>query len=182
MGWVQGRPRGRFGLPAALIWLAFIVFPLIDAVTNEGPVVGHVLAIVGAALFVAGARPALSAAGSEAEVLRPAVGLDPDVEAVLAWAVREGATNVIRHSGAQTCLVRITAGLPKRRSRWSMTGVGRGQRTGRLTPGTSAWGPATAFPVWANGPRHCAGGWRPGLASTVVLGWRSACRSQAARA
>lgn len=53
MGWVQGRPRGRFGLPAALIWLAFIVFPLIDAVTNKGPVVGHVLAIVGAALFVA---------------------------------------------------------------------------------------------------------------------------------
>jgi hypothetical protein len=53
MGWVQGRPRGRFGLPAGLIWLAFIVFPLIDAVTNKGPVVGHVLAIVGAALFVA---------------------------------------------------------------------------------------------------------------------------------
>jgi two-component system sensor histidine kinase DesK len=51
--WLQGRPRGRFGLPAALIWLAFIVFPLIDAVTNPGPVVGHVLAIAGAALFVA---------------------------------------------------------------------------------------------------------------------------------
>ncbi|MEO6859086.1 MAG: sensor histidine kinase [Solirubrobacteraceae bacterium] len=310
MGWVQGRPRGRFGLPAALIWLAFIVFPLIDAVTNKGAAVGHVLAIVGAALFVAGyvwlvlhafgprqtsltravcvgliliailltlldrpgwgflftycaactavivaprhsfpavatltalaaaccaiggggaggafgygastigigllmvlmrdlrirnaellearaelarsavaqererfardlhdllghtlsvialkaelagklipdspqravtevgevetvarqalgevrlavsgyrqptldrevagARPALSAAGIEADVVRPAVVLDADVEAVLAWAVREGATNVIRHSGARTCMVRVTAGL-----------------------------------------------------------------------
>jgi two-component system sensor histidine kinase DesK len=50
--WVDGPPRGRFGPAAALVWLAFIVFPLIDAVTNKGPVVGHVLAIVGAALFV----------------------------------------------------------------------------------------------------------------------------------
>jgi two-component system sensor histidine kinase DesK len=308
--WIQGRPRGRFGLPAALIWLAFIVFPLIDAVTNRGPVVGHVLAIVGAAVFVAayvwlvlhafgarqtrltqgvavvlvviavlltvldrpawgflftycaacaavivpprysfpavvgltalaavccliggggaggafgygastigigllmvlmrdlrmrnaelmearaelaraavaeererfardlhdllghtlsvialkaelagklistsperaarevrevedvarqalgevrlavsgyrqptldgelgGARLALSAAGIEAEVVHPSVTLTPDVEAVLAWAVREGATNVIRHSGASRCTVRVAAGL-----------------------------------------------------------------------
>jgi len=35
----------------------------------------------------------------------------PEVEAVLAWAVREGATNVIRHSAARRCWVRVTAGL-----------------------------------------------------------------------
>jgi two-component system sensor histidine kinase DesK len=58
-----------------------------------------------------GARVALSAAGIEAEVLRPAVPLDPAVEAVLAWTVREGATNVIRHSHAERCLLRVTAGL-----------------------------------------------------------------------
>jgi two-component system sensor histidine kinase DesK len=29
----------------------------------------------------------------------------------LAWAVREGATNVIRHSGASRCQVRVLAGL-----------------------------------------------------------------------
>jgi two-component system sensor histidine kinase DesK len=29
----------------------------------------------------------------------------------LAWAVREGATNVIRHSGARHCTLRITASL-----------------------------------------------------------------------
>ena len=58
-----------------------------------------------------GARVALSAAGIEAEVVRPAVTLDPAVEAVLAWTVREGATNVIRHSRAERCSVRITAGL-----------------------------------------------------------------------
>jgi two-component system sensor histidine kinase DesK len=33
------------------------------------------------------------------------------VEAVLAWTVREGATNVIRHSRASRCTIRVTAGL-----------------------------------------------------------------------
>jgi two-component system, NarL family, sensor histidine kinase DesK len=54
---------------------------------------------------------ALSAAGIEAEFARAPVTLDPDVEAVLAWAVREGATNVIRHSGARHCSVTVKAGL-----------------------------------------------------------------------
>jgi two-component system sensor histidine kinase DesK len=58
-----------------------------------------------------GARVALSAAGIEAEFDRAPVTLDPDVEAVLAWAVREGATNVIRHSGARHCFVTVKAGL-----------------------------------------------------------------------
>ena len=58
-----------------------------------------------------GALVALAAAGIEAQVERARAQLDPDVEAVLAWAVREGATNVIRHSGARSCRVRITAGL-----------------------------------------------------------------------
>jgi two-component system, NarL family, sensor histidine kinase DesK len=56
-----------------------------------------------------GARVALSAAGIEASFDHTAVGLDPEVEAVLAWAVREGATNVIRHSGARRCEVRVRA-------------------------------------------------------------------------
>jgi two-component system sensor histidine kinase DesK len=58
-----------------------------------------------------GARVALSAAGIIAEFERSPVTLDSDVEAVLAWAVREGATNVIRHSGASRCQVRVLAGL-----------------------------------------------------------------------
>ena len=58
-----------------------------------------------------GARVALSAAGIAAEVERAPVTLDPEVEAVLAWTVREGATNVIRHSGARHCSVTVRAGL-----------------------------------------------------------------------
>ena len=57
-----------------------------------------------------GARIALSAAAIIVEFERTSVTLDPEVEAVLAWAVREGATNVIRHSGASHCQVRVLTG------------------------------------------------------------------------
>ena len=56
-----------------------------------------------------GARVALSAAGIDASIDREPVSLDPEVEAVLAWTVREGATNVIRHSGAHRCSVTVRA-------------------------------------------------------------------------
>ena len=58
-----------------------------------------------------GARTALSAAGIDADFERSPVSLDPEIEAVLAWTVREGATNVIRHSGARHCRVKVRAGL-----------------------------------------------------------------------
>ena len=60
---------------------------------------------------LAGARMALEAAGIEARFDHPEVSLPPAVEAVLAWTVREGATNVIRHSGAQHATIRIDPGL-----------------------------------------------------------------------
>jgi len=60
---------------------------------------------------LAGARMALSAAGIEADVQESRAALEPTVEAVLAWAVREGATNVIRHSGASRCTLKITSSL-----------------------------------------------------------------------
>jgi two-component system sensor histidine kinase DesK len=58
-----------------------------------------------------GAEAALGAAGIDAEVTRAAVSFSPEVETVLAWAVREGTTNVIRHSGARRCAIRVHAGL-----------------------------------------------------------------------
>jgi two-component system, NarL family, sensor histidine kinase DesK len=58
-----------------------------------------------------GARMALSAAGIRAEVVHAPAALDPPVEGVLAWAVREGATNVIRHSGAHHCQLTISSSL-----------------------------------------------------------------------
>jgi two-component system sensor histidine kinase DesK len=62
-----------------------------------------------------GARTALAAAGIVAEIEHASEQtsevLSPEVEAVLAWSVREGATNVIRHSGAQHCEVRVHADI-----------------------------------------------------------------------
>ncbi|HEY1539758.1 MAG TPA: histidine kinase [Solirubrobacteraceae bacterium] len=60
---------------------------------------------------LSGARMALQAAGIEAELEGTDVTLDPEVEAVLAWAVREGTTNVIRHSGARNCRIEVHPGL-----------------------------------------------------------------------
>jgi two-component system, NarL family, sensor histidine kinase DesK len=57
-----------------------------------------------------GARMALAAAGIIAQIEHATESLSPEVEAVLAWAVREGATNVIRHSGARHCEVRLHGG------------------------------------------------------------------------
>ncbi|MEV0620589.1 sensor histidine kinase [Nonomuraea sp. NPDC050404] len=53
-----------------------------------------------------GARRALGTAGVRLEV----VAVDPlpaDIEPVLAWVVREAATNVARHSGARHCRIRL---------------------------------------------------------------------------
>jgi two-component system, NarL family, sensor histidine kinase DesK len=56
---------------------------------------------------LAGARTALDAAGIETTIERPAVELPAEVEAALAWTVREAATNVIRHSGAKHSTIRL---------------------------------------------------------------------------
>jgi two-component system sensor histidine kinase DesK len=54
-----------------------------------------------------GARTALDAAGITTTIERPAVDLPAEVEAALAWTVREAATNVIRHSGATHSTIRL---------------------------------------------------------------------------
>jgi two-component system sensor histidine kinase DesK len=56
-----------------------------------------------------GARQLLEAAGVEYMVEQTTPDLPPAIDAVLAWTVREGVTNVIRHSRAQQCLIRLTS-------------------------------------------------------------------------
>jgi two-component system, NarL family, sensor histidine kinase DesK len=84
---------------------------------------------------LAGARMALSAAGIDAAVQETPVPLEPTVEAVLAWTVREGATNVIRHSGAQHCTLRITASLTDAGVEVIDDGVGDGEPLGAAARG-----------------------------------------------
>lgn len=54
---------------------------------------------------LAGAQAALAAAGIECQIEQAGGALTAATEAVLAWTVREGATNVIRHSKARRCSV-----------------------------------------------------------------------------
>jgi two-component system sensor histidine kinase DesK len=55
-----------------------------------------------------GARQLFEAAGIEWAIEQQGERLPSAVDAVLAWAVREGVTNVIRHSRALSCQIRIT--------------------------------------------------------------------------
>ncbi len=57
---------------------------------------------------LAGARAALDAAGIDCEIVNRAGQLDPEIEATLGWVVREGVTNVIRHSGGHACSIHVT--------------------------------------------------------------------------
>lgn len=58
---------------------------------------------------IAAARHMLAAAGMESRVHAPAsIELPPATDALLAWTVREGATNVVRHSGARTVTITVS--------------------------------------------------------------------------
>src|SRR3954470_406479 len=54
-----------------------------------------------------GARRALDAAGIVTTVDRSGVTPTGTANELLAWVVREGATNVLRHSGASTCQIAL---------------------------------------------------------------------------
>jgi two-component system sensor histidine kinase DesK len=58
------------------------------------------------------ARSALESAGiaphDDPELTLLSGTFDPDAEAALAWCLREAVTNVIRHSGAKNCFIRLS--------------------------------------------------------------------------
>jgi two-component system sensor histidine kinase DesK len=85
------------------------------------------------AIEIITARTALEAAAIRLDD-DPAVTLrsgtfDPDAEAALAWCLREAVTNVIRHSGAKSCRVRLTQQAGEISLEVSDTGRGFGGRT-----------------------------------------------------
>ncbi|MFC1442522.1 histidine kinase [Streptacidiphilus sp. N1-10] len=64
------------------------------------------------AVEIAAARTALTAADIQTDtdpaIADPHPGLGPDEEGALGWALREAVTNVVRHSGALHCTVRLS--------------------------------------------------------------------------
>lgn len=83
----------------------------IAAAAREGlaEVRAAVSGMTGASLAreIAGSHAALAAAGIACEVEGDAEAIDPGTSAVLAMALREAVTNVIRHSGARICRVAL---------------------------------------------------------------------------
>ena len=53
------------------------------------------------------ARSALTAAGVTTRIDAPAAPLPPAAAELLAWTVREGTTNIVRHAGARSAVIRV---------------------------------------------------------------------------
>ena len=91
------------------------------------------------AIEVITAQNALEAAGigldDDAELTLRSGTFDPDAEAVLAWCLREAVTNVIRHSRARHCRIRLAdqgRAVPRgHRRRPRLRGPGPGQPQGQ---------------------------------------------------
>ena len=56
---------------------------------------------------LAGAQEVLRSAGMSCRVTGDPAGLPADVQAALGWVVREGTTNIIRHSDATACTIEL---------------------------------------------------------------------------
>ncbi len=83
-----------------------------------------------------GVRQALDAAGVETrvEVLTPPAS--PASATLLAWAIREGGTNVLRHSGARHATIRVGSDAGLAFAEIVDDGVGRPSGGAAATPGT----------------------------------------------
>ncbi|WP_435241080.1 sensor histidine kinase [Streptomyces cucumeris] len=83
----------------------------------------------------------LDASGIEADLRRSGPPLPPQTEALLGWVVREGVTNVVRHSGARRCAIDIRGGTDRVRLEITDDGRGAGSGTsGARTPAAPAAG------------------------------------------
>ena len=104
---------------------------------------------------LAGVRAALEAAGARCVIEARTDDLSPAARTLLAWAVREGATNVLKHSTATRCEIVIDGGVLEMRN------------DGVPAPATSGLGAHRARPAARPGGAGCAGwpsAWRPQVA------------------
>jgi len=76
---------------------------------------------------LAAARHMLAAAGMDCEVHAPeSLELPPATDALLAWTVREGTTNVVRHSGARSVTITVSVTADEVSAEIADDGVGPG--------------------------------------------------------
>ncbi|MDA0633006.1 histidine kinase [Nonomuraea sp. MCN248] len=98
---------------------------------------------------LARARAVLEAAGTRCVVEARTAELTPDARALLAWVVREGATNVLKHSSASRCSITLAGGVLEMRNdgvHGAAGGAGSGLR-GLAERMAAAGGAFSAGPV-----------------------------------
>lgn len=85
---------------------------------------------VGLASELASAQSAMRAAGIQSSLPSAAAEVPERLRELFAWAVREGTTNVIRHSGAGSCEITLTARTVRIRDDGRGPGAGDGVSAG----------------------------------------------------
>jgi two-component system, NarL family, sensor histidine kinase DesK len=91
---------------------------------------------------LAAARQMLAAAGMDCQVHAPAsFDLAPEAEGLLAWTVREGATNVVRHSGARAVTITVAVAADAVTAEVADDGVGPGLGAGQHGTASHGSGP-----------------------------------------
>jgi two-component system, NarL family, sensor histidine kinase DesK len=100
---------------------------------------------------LAAARRMLASAGIDCRVDAPtSYDLPPDVDALLAWTVREASTNIVRHSGARHA--RITVTVTGTTASAELADDGAGPPTARSTSAADAGHSAIRDPATAADP------------------------------
>ena len=99
---------------------------------------------------LARAREALRAAEIDADLPNSTDEVPSELRELFAWTVREGVTNVIRHSGAPRCTVRLGAAEVEVRD----DGAGPARRDARRHTGSTgcASAPPPPGPCWSPAP------------------------------
>ena len=112
------------------------------------------------------ARSALTASDIELLVQESGPPLPPQTEALLGWVVREGVTNVVRHSGASRATIELRTADGRARLTITDDGAGPAPPTLRCpagwAPGCAAWASASPRPAARSPralPRAAASGW-----------------------
>jgi two-component system, NarL family, sensor histidine kinase DesK len=77
------------------------------------------------------ARELLAAAGIDARIDSMPAALPPAADGLLGWAVREGVTNVVRHSRARSCTIRLARRADLATAEIVDDGSGNGGGTGK---------------------------------------------------
>jgi two-component system sensor histidine kinase DesK len=93
---------------------------------------------VSLAAELAGARSVLASAGAQCRVIGETAALPEGVQVTLGWVVREGVTNILRHSAARMCsleLRRVDGGLV-----FTVDNDGVSSPSGSVTPGSGLRG------------------------------------------